>query len=92
MSRTSHPFKQKFNAALIKLSSKVAHQKVQLLIQVCLKVKALKVAFFDATFFLRLEVHLVVALDALVRACGDHGGQVFKDHARLQVFNKVAFL
>jgi len=48
--------------------SKVAHQEIELLVEVGLEVEALQVALFDAVLFLGLEVHLVVVLDALARA------------------------
>ena len=74
------------------LPSEIAHEEIQLLVEVRLEVEALAVALLDAGLLLGLEVHLIVAFDAGVRAAGDHRGEVLEDDARLQIFNVAALV
>ena len=72
--------------------SEVAHQEIELLIEVGLEVKALHVALLDAAFFFRLQVHLVVALDTLAGARRHHRGKVLEHNTSLHVLGDVALL
>ena len=84
--------KENHDSCCLRLSSEVPDEIGQLLIQMALELEALKVTGLHTVLLLRLQVHLIVVLDALAGALGHQGGEVVEDSARLEVLNECVHI